>query len=50
MIKKESLEEFKKQQFKAVKRLKKDYRMNPITGWIDSRTLETSYIRYKTNK
>tara|TARA_R110002072_G_scaffold21460_8_gene76161 strand:- start:409 stop:570 length:162 start_codon:yes stop_codon:yes gene_type:complete len=46
----QSLKDFKKSQWKRVAKLKSNYKMNPVTGWIDSRTLEGSYIRYKTNK
>ena len=46
----QTLEEFKRRQHKEVQQRKHNYKMNPVTGWIDSRTLESSYIRYKTNK
>ena len=46
----QSLEDFKRRQHKEVAQRKNNYKMNSVTGWIDSRTLESSYIRYKTNK
>ena len=46
----QSLKEFKELQHKRVERLKSNYKMNPVTGWIDSRTIEGAYIRYKENK
>ena len=46
----QTLEEFKRRQHKEVAQRKGNYKMNPVTGWIDSRTLESSYIRYKHKK
>lgn len=46
----QTLEDFKRRQHKEVSQRKNNYKMNPVTGWIDSRTLESSYIRYKHKK
>jgi len=46
----QTLEEFKRMQHKEVQRRKKNYKMNPVTGWIDSKHLENGYIRYKSKK
>ena len=34
----QTLEEFKRRQHKEVQQRKHNYKMNPVTGWIDSRT------------
>ncbi len=46
----QTLEEFKRMQHKEVQQRKHNYKMNPVTGWIDSRHLESGYIRYKHKK
>jgi hypothetical protein len=46
----QTLEEFKRMQHKEVQQRKNNYKMNPVTGWIDSNHLENGYIRYKYKK
>ena len=46
----QTLEEFKRMQHKEVAQRKNNYKMNPVTGWIDSNHLENGYIRYKHKK
>jgi hypothetical protein len=46
----QTLEEFKRKQHKEVQQRKHNYKMNPVTGWIDSNHLENGYIRYKYKK
>lgn len=46
----QTLKEFKRRQHKEVAQRKGNYKMNSVTGWIDSRTIEGAYIRYKENK
>ena len=46
----QTLEEFKRMQHKEVQQRKNNYKMNPVTGWIDSKHLESGYIRYKHKK